>query len=540
MRFTFYAFLTVIVFLFFMACSQSTQYSSSSDNAAVTVQLNAPSSARTVYPDSWTYGSSSAVSKLYFAISAYTVSSLDPSDTTSTGSYYRNPADSSKLFTSVTYEQLKTTGLELNLSPAIWRITLSAYKTPVTENSMGAIANTDIVLTDTQYVTLSSGSRNITVSFTLTTPESDETGTFSAGLAFYPPDTFEMLTCELYRYVYTTDSVTGETTGRATGLADSATYNKADCMSESTGIENYAYYYYVNGGVSFEVSSGTYLFVAAFIDANGNYMARYPLYAVVAAGNKTSAEIVLHRAAFNSSPVNISNLALGSMLFNNGIEDVELESGVTMASKASHGLWQALEVGDTATDAFSASFTWKDNADNENGYYVQASSSTAGAAWTAWESIASLSPGSSSYSGTFQTGKRWKIRVKPHNDFSAVDGASAGGFDAWVESEPFGIFTVTYELTFTDSESTLHVASVRTAADAITSGSVVAFVLPYVYGASDNNTLLSTAAGYPYIVPPAAFASDYSLSWQSDGTTLSDIGGHAGDNITVWPVWTEN
>ena len=495
--------------------------------------------AKTVYPDSWTYGGdSSAMAQLYYTVSAYTVNTDDPSDTTPTGTYYRDSANPTKLYSVVSYDQLKTSGLSIALSPAIWRITLSAYKTAIVDRN-GSVANTDLVLTDTQYVKLSAGNRVHTISFALVTPENEETGTFSTSLAFYPPNTFSYVECTLYKYSYTT-GLDGKKTGVLGTVVDSYLYQKTDLHSETTGIENYGYYYYVSGGLSFTVSSGTYMLVAAFSDVNGKYIARYPLCAVVVAGNVTTTDIVLHRSAFNFAPINCSDVTMTMLTFNNGSTDIEINREVTMAVKASRGLWQALASGESATGTFAASFTWKDNADNEAGYKIQKASSVNGTVWSNWSDEATLAPGSTGYTGTFATGAQYKIRVKAYNSFSDEHGTATEGFDSYVESEAFGIFTVTYNLIYTDSNSDTHAASVRTAVDAVTDGSIVAFVLPYVYGGDGNNVLLSTAGGYPYIVPPAAYANGYSLSWQHNGTTLSDIGGYAGVNMTVTPVWTQD
>ncbi len=528
---TLFCCVSLFMLLFFASCSGVSVDDSEvcSDADCVTLKLGTVSDSRTVYPDSWT-GSGSALSDFHFVVSAYTVSSTDTSDTTATGSYYRDSSDSSLLYTEYSYSALKAGSVSLKLSPDIWRITLSAYQSGITASSDGSVSNTDLVLTDTEYINLKSKSTSRTLSFALTAPSSSSvTGTLSVALEFYPPDTFNSLEYTLYAYDAETATL-GSLVATASYSASSDVFT-----SEATGVTGFSYSYYVTDGITLSVTGGSYLLVIAFEDINGMYIARYPLSCVIAGGATTTADIVLHRAVFNSSPLNCSALSVDTLSWNG----VSVESGASLSEKAGSGMYQILKQDDSVSlaETFTATFSWKDNATNESGYYVQAYCSVSGASWTAYGSRVTLSAGAASYTADFPTGARYKIAVKPYNSYSNESGTAVSGYDTYVESDSFGIFTVIYNLFDADDEACTVKITTGVSTD---SGTDSAFVFPYLYGDDDYNDVLSVTSSHPYIAPPTDCATGYSLSWQDGtGSTLSDLGGYTGENMTLTPVWTQ-
>lgn len=525
-------FLRILLFfssLFLVACSvlSSNDIDESVTSELVTLKLG--NEARTLYPDDWS--GSNGTARLHYVVSAYTVSSTDSSDTMATGTYYHDTSDSSLLYSEFSYSELKAGSVALSLTPDIWRITLSAYKDEISATSNGTVSNTDIVLTATEYINLKSKNTSRTLSFALAAPATSTVqGTLSVALEFYPPDTFKSFTYELYAYTAQTATI-GDVAAAASYTAASDILTK-----EETGVSGFAYSYYITDGISLSVPGGTYLFVLTFEDVNGKYIARYPLSCVIAGGNTTTADIVLHRAVFNSSPQNCTNLSVDTLNWNGST----LSSSSTLSAKAGSGMYQILkqDASVTLAETFTATFSWKDVANNEEGYYVQVYRSVSGGTWTASGSRIALSAGSSFYSADFATGARYKIAVKPYNSYSDENGTAVSGYDSYVESDSFGIFTISYNLFDADSKACTVKIVTGTSTDASTDS---AFVFPYLYGDDDNNVLLSVTSSHPYITPPADYATGYSLSWQNgSGTILSDIGGYAGENMTMTPVWTED
>lgn len=275
-----------------------------------------PTGARTILPDTWTDDRSAALTyKL-------------------TGSKTQN--DTVNYVTGqngFTYSQIAGGTAKINLDPAVWYLTLTAYQ------------GENIALVSPECeVNLTGGSASYTFALKAATG-TDATGEVKVDVTFPKPANFDKVKYGLFETgAQDATAVNGVKNGEE--AASALSYELEVAGLTPVNAANGTYKFGLNAGT---VKAGNYYFNANFLDAEGKTIAYYTERVIIDGGNISQKAFTLPDI-FEKPPVNPTNFIVAYSYNDNALNPVELADGAS------------------APDFYNATFTWTDNSDNETGF----------------------------------------------------------------------------------------------------------------------------------------------------------------------------
>lgn len=468
---------------------------------------------RTIFPNDW---NDETAGKLIFILTGETVVSGDePSEVLDlVDENLEAEAQGKKNFT---YAELTSGTLKVKISPLHWELTLTAYeKADGSENP----DETKKVLEDTIKVDLTSNASSQVAAFKMRPVKdgTDSVGSINLTLNFTKKDNLDRIEYGLYT----------DTALDATAL-DEESITTAKAVAEGTDVIAWSTVEGDKCQINFadSVNPGEYFFQARFYDSNNKLLAFYADNVYVDAANNTTKTINL-ADIINTPPIAPTNFNV-SYKFNGGTN-------------------QEIAADGSVLDYYLATFTWKDNSNNELGFIldltenveegdpvnykltnVSEAKNEADAGFGdlisgSSGSSSSLKPSSTTCTVKLPTGKKYTATICAVNDFVAEG--------AYVKVDCVDViinmFTVTYDL---------NSGYVQKSATEKTSTGIVKYAIAYE-DKTETQTLLPGSTGATY--PSVRYDGNDFNYWLASSGRIDSIPANNTSNIDVKAVWTNS
>ncbi len=395
-----------------------------------------PTGARTILPDTWTDARSQALT--YKLTGSKTQNSATNEVTGQNG---------------FTYAQISGGTAKINLDPAVWYLTLTAYQ------------GDEVALVSPEcMVDLTGGSASYT--FALAAERNtNATGELKVDVTFTKPSNFYRVVYGLYPTgAQDATAVTGIKTGETEPSGLSYELQLAGLTTVNSTNGTYKFGLDVSA-----VKAGNYYFNANFIDAEGRTFAYYTEKVTIDGGNISQKAFTLPDI-FEKPPVNPTNFAVTYAYNDNALNCVELAAGAS------------------APDSYKATFTWTDNSDNETGFELILTDGNGDEVDLDAEGVivdGSLSASSTTVTINLSTGVVYEATLRAINRY-----APSFENDGTKQSlDDINLFTVTYDL---------NGGVVQTGNSTATAETTVKYVKPFA-GAVPHTLLSGSNASFPYV-----------------------------------------
>lgn len=373
------------------------------------------------------------------------------------------------------YAELSSGNATIDLEPAVWFLTLTAYQ------------GDEIALVSNEIEKDLTGGHS-TVTFNLNAATSTEaTGDVKITVKFPKSENFDTVTYGLYTSSVLNDAnLVANTTAIEDGEQDIVLVNEANQI--------YSITYEVE-----DIKAGNnYYFNASFKDSNEKEIAYYTEKVIIDGGNLSSKTITLGDI-FNKPPKAVSNFAVSYSYNNNGMNPVELSEN-------------------TIPDSYIATFTWTDNSDNETGFVLKVPGE---------EGYISYNIPASTESFTcpvpFETGEIYDANIRAVNGFSP-----AFDDDETVQSlNDINLYTVTYGL----NNGKIKLNTTET-----TENNTILYVIPYNKSANAVTLITDVNTDTPYVFRDSYNFVKWT-NGNDDSPVTTILAGNT-ENINLTAVWT--
>lgn len=374
------------------------------------------------------------------------------------------------------YTDLSTGNATIDLEPAVWYLTLTAYQ----DDEIALVSNE-------RETDLTGGHNSATFNLSAVT-STNATGDVEITVKFPKSENFATVTYGLY-----TSSVLNNT-NLVSGTNAITDYDQdITLVNEANQIYSITY-----SATDIKAGNG-YYFNASFKDDTEKQIAYYTEKVIIDGGNLSSKTITLGDI-FNKPPRAVSNFQVSYSYNNNGMNPVELADGEAVPS------------------TYTATFTWTDNSDNETEFELKVPSSTG-------IQVLHIPASTESFVCpiSFETGTTITAQIRAVNDFSP-----AFGNDTTVQSlDNINLYTVTY---------VLNNGKIKLDTSTTTAETTVKYVIPYNKSSTALPLLTDANTDTPYVFR----TSYNFVNWTTgaEETPITSIPANNYENYTVNAVWT--